>query len=278
MIFVNGNLVVNERYPNGELLINKEKLMDSALVSTTIKFYYRTDADLMELWMVTKYVKEVCAEVILDLKYMPYSRMDRRETFSDAFTLRYIADFINALGFEQINIFEPHSDVCVALLNADVYRFLPDAAEYLKKKKLMSDEDYLFFPDAGAQKKYVDILPNPYLLGIKKRDFKTGKITDYKAFNPNQDLDFQGADVGLDNDVNVFIVDDLVAKGTTAYNAALAINKLFVIKPEINLVVAHCEDSIFDGKLLLPDSPINKVYTTDSILTKKHEKIVLIKC
>ncbi len=41
---------------------------------------------------------------------------------------------------------------------------------------------------------------------------------------------------------------------------------------EIYLVVTHCEDTIFDGDILKSDL-ITKVFTTNSILSKTHEKI-----
>ena len=45
---------------------------------------------------------------------------------------------------------------------------------------------------------------------------------------------------------------------------------------DIYLVVTHCEDTIFEGDILKTDL-IKNVFTTDSILTKKHEKLVVVK-
>lgn len=45
---------------------------------------------------------------------------------------------------------------------------------------------------------------------------------------------------------------------------------------EIYLVVTHCEDTIFKGDILKTDL-IKKVYTTDSILSREHEKINITK-
>ncbi len=42
---------------------------------------------------------------------------------------------------------------------------------------------------------------------------------------------------------------------------------------EIYLIVSHCEETIFDGKLLTEDSPISKVYTSTSIMSKQHPNI-----
>jgi ribose-phosphate pyrophosphokinase len=41
---------------------------------------------------------------------------------------------------------------------------------------------------------------------------------------------------------------------------------------EIYLVVTHCENTVFEGDLLTGDL-ITGIYTTNSILSKGHEKI-----
>lgn len=47
---------------------------------------------------------------------MPYSRMDRTEGIA-IFTLKHLCKLINSLKFESVTIYEPHSDVCIALLD-----------------------------------------------------------------------------------------------------------------------------------------------------------------
>ena len=45
---------------------------------------------------------------------------------------------------------------------------------------------------------------------------------------------------------------------------------------DIYLYITHCENTILDGDILNGDL-IEKVYTTESIFTKEHEKIYVIK-
>lgn len=45
---------------------------------------------------------------------------------------------------------------------------------------------------------------------------------------------------------------------------------------KIYLYITHCENTILEGELLT-SGLIEKVYTTDSIFTKEHEKIEVIK-
>ena len=44
---------------------------------------------------------------------------------------------------------------------------------------------------------------------------------------------------------------------------------------KIILMVAHTEDTVFDGPLLSEGSPIDELYTSASILTKMSDKITI---
>jgi ribose-phosphate pyrophosphokinase len=121
----------------------------------TIKFQYETDADLIELMFVKKYIDTRNSGVDLVITYMPYSRMDRVENES-AFTLKYVAEFINELNFDHVTVIEPHSDVTPALFNNCESKFV--SVEMFNK---VIDEigfnkecDYVYFPDATSHKRY----------------------------------------------------------------------------------------------------------------------------
>ena len=123
---------------------------------------------------------------------MPYSRLDRRED-DVCFTLKYVAEFINSLGFTAVVVAEPHSDVtCGALDRATSMSMTPVIFIRALEDSLIDfdDEvDYICFPDAGAQKKYSHIEIENHVVGMKHRDFKTGKILKYDIYIPqgNQD-------------------------------------------------------------------------------------------
>ncbi len=270
MILINDAELKNIRFPNGELKVDGaqiRKLLNNydGVTRGGVTFYYHNDADLLELYLVGKHIIEFEGDFVpLYIKYMPYSRMDRAKSEDDVFTLKYVAQLINSIGFKNVTILEPHSDVTMALINgAHAEDFIKMAFNRIDMLKQYDVKDTLFFPDASAAKRYEGILVNPCMVGIKHRDWTTGKITRYELVGGE----------GINNR-KVFIVDDLCAKGTTAYHAALSL-KAYGFR-DINLVVAHCEDSIFDGVLLHDLSPINFIYTTDSILTKKHDKIVVL--
>ena len=131
----------------------------------------------------------------------------------------------------------------------------------------MPDDTILFFPDEGSVKRYSS-LPKycgPYAFGIKRRNWLTGAI---------EGLDIVG-DTEKIKGRNILIVDDICSKGGTFYHSASKLKELGA--SNIYLYVTHCENSIYDGELLKNNGLIEKIYTTDSILTNTESpKIELV--
>src|SRR5437764_9384910 len=151
----------------------------------------------------------------LIIYYMPYSRMDRSEGGSP-FTLKYVANFINSLKFNSIQVIEPHSDVtCAVLDNATPnyinYNLLFDV---MKQVRFEPNHDSIVFPDSGAQKRYSNLKFKHTLIGNKKRDFETGRITS---------LDIIGEVGKIGN--KAIIVDDLSSYGGTFIMTAETLRK-----------------------------------------------------
>lgn len=69
---------------------------------------------------------------------------------------------------------------------------------------------------------------------------------------------------------NVLIIDDICSKGGTFYHSAKKLKELGA--KNIYLYISHCENTILQGDLLT-SGLIERVFTTDSIFTRKHEKI-----
>lgn len=257
MILLNGEEIKFKRFPNNEtrMEINKQMIKSTNQVS----FKYENDSDLIKLMFVKKYLdNNSTVENKLVLYYMPYSRMDRKEGDS-VFTLKYVSDFINKLKFNEVKVIEPHSDVTAALLenvktNYINFKLLPLV---LKDVEFNKNIDYLFFPDAGAQKRYHSLKGFKLLVGYKNRDFQTGEI---------KSLEVVG-DVPT-NARKIVIVDDLTSYGGTFLHSGNKLKELGF--KEIYLLVAHAENSVFKGELLKEGSPIDKIFTTNSIITENN--------
>lgn len=265
MILLNGVKVEIKKFPNGETLINNLKdyrvFADNKYhINMFVKF--ESDEDLIHMMFIKRHLDEMNIDVELEIPYLPYSRMDRTEGLN-VFTLKYLSKMINDLNFKKVIIHEPHSDVSVALIDRckvvhKTLELLEDAKTYIK----FNENDYIFFPDQGAEKRYSKhIKSSNVLTGIKERDFATGRIKklDIVGEKPNKDF-------------RVVIIDDLCSRGGTFMLSAEKLRDIGA--KEIYLVVAHCEDTIFDGDILKTDS-INKVFTTNSILNRLSEKIIV---
>jgi ribose-phosphate pyrophosphokinase len=267
MILVNGKEIEFEPFPNGETRIIADSFPELGYEIQTVSFKYESDADLVRLMLTKKYIDDRIrygfhhdSNPELIVYYMPYSRMDRSENYSP-FTLKYVANFINSLGFSKVKVIEPHSDVTTALLdNAQgelvTFDMLRDV---IKEVDFNFNTDYVFFPDAGASKRYHNLTGVKQLVGHKNRDFNTGKILNLEVVGKLTPISMQS------RQPNAIIVDDLTSYGGTFVHSAKALRGLGFEK--IYLLVAHAENSVFKGELF---DHIDKLFCTDSIISEQN--------
>lgn len=249
------NIELNfETYPNGETRVDGRQIRDNMEKDgNTIFLKYEKDEDLIKLLFVKSYLDEYRVLTSLVIYYMPYSRMDRVENRS-VFTLKYICNLVNYLDFFSVVVIEPHSDVTPALLDrCKVYYPVIDLLEKVMiEVNFNAGKDFIFFPDAGASKRYSKEIGWRQLVGYKKRDFDTGEITHLEVMGDIQERDFK-----------VIIVDDLCSYGGTFIRSARKLKELGA--SDIYLLVTHCEESIFKGDLF-NSGLIKKVFATNSMI------------
>lgn len=263
MIKINGKIVEVGSFPDGTMLIKQEIPKEDAV---TISWFYESDRETLAIIYLANHLRaHGCSDVSLYMPYVPNARQDRVKGEEDVFTLKYFAGIINSLGFRCVTVLDPHSNVSEALLENIVVekpqKWIENAIARITEAE--GEAPSLFYPDEGAGKRYSGMIVLPYAFGIKRRDWKTGQI---------QGLDVAG-DVDSIKGRNVLIVDDICSKGGTFYFSAKKLKELGA--KNIYLHITHCENSIFDGELLT-SGLIRKVFTTNSILTKKSEMIEVI--
>lgn len=206
--------------------------------------------------------------------------MDRQEA-QRLFTLKSVCQFINNLHFEKVTLWEPHSEVVVALLDhvhvvdktkeltlqllAELTGLTVNASEAEILAAAEKQDIYLLYPDAGAVKRYSkQIAYTKVLEGSKERDFVTGHIKKFHLFTANP----------IAAGKTVLILDDLCSRGGTFQLAGAALKEQFAFA-QIYLVVAHCEETIKQGEVLTGDL-IDQVQTTTSLLQPfEHPKLKL---
>lgn len=263
MIWLNDEVITPSYFPDKTLLLKTdiENCKDRRAI---VKWCFENNEELVILIFLTKHLKDHGVdEITLYMPYIPNARMDRVKHQDEVFTLKYFADVINSLNFKCVLVRDPHSNVSCALINNLCY-FDPAEPihEAVSKIGVVPSSLVMYYPDEGAMKRYSEMINRPYAFGVKRRDWDTGKIQGITLINEE-----------VVKNKTVLIVDDICSKGGTFYHSAKALKEAGAY--DIYLYVTHCENTIFEGELLKSDL-IKHIYTTDSILTKEHEKITVL--
>lgn len=183
-------------------------------------------------------------ELILPL--VPGQRQDRlnpRGVGDQLFTLKSVAEMINARCFPRVVVLDPHSDVTPALIDRCV--------AYKPADLLDTTNEYaaVIAPDAGAEKRAAGVaqkLRVPLLRAWKTRDVATGKLTEFG--------------VESHDPCRVLVVDDLCDAGGTF----VGLGKVLAdIGDRADLWVTH---GLFTQGTTELGWHYDRIYTTDSVL------------
>ena len=267
MITLNGKPVEIGSFPDGTILMKPD--LDISY-RAEIEWRFENDREFLALIYLVKHLRRSGYGIInLLMPYIPNARMDRVKNPEDVFTLKYFSELLNDLKLDSVEVLDPHSSVSEALIdNLDIespWQYIRQAIGRIKYLFAGGDDNLLiFYPDEGAMIRYSGMVNLPYAFGIKKRNWETGAI---------EGLDVAGA-VDQIAGKDILIVDDICSRGGTFYHSAKKLKELGA--KDIYLYVSHCENTILEGELLDGDL-IKKVHTTQSIFTKSHEKIEVLK-
>lgn len=258
-------------FPDGTPLVKKDLHTQLSMDVVDIVWTFESMAELPMVIMIANDAKERGAPIQLFMPYVPNARMDRAYRDEDVFTLKWFANEINKCGFSRVVVFDVHSDVAPALIDrCEVHTPINEICEIIKN----TDPDVIYFPDAGAMKRYEDTVywalkhtgsDSRIIHGDKKREWETGKILG---------LDVVGE---VKPGEKVLMIDDICSYGGTMFYSAKKLKELGA--GDIDMYVSHCENSILDperGHLFDDPELIHMVYTTDSIFTGHHDKITVL--
>lgn len=267
MILVNGRELSFTQFPDNtssfRFDVNKS-VKDLEWERYEIEWRYDNDAECILLWYLVNHIRSIVGSdsaIYLYMPYIPNARMDRVKNEDEVFTLKWFANFINGMHFDQVVVLDPHSNVSTALID----NVLVIQPEFLIQKAIdaiAADNLLLCYPDEGAAKRYSELMEAEYIFGIKHRDWRTGKIERLELTTPEK---VAGR--------TVLIVDDICSRGGTFTHTASALKEAGA--NDIYLYVSHCENTIFNG-LVLTDGLIRHVFTTDSIYRGEHENVTVL--
>ena len=165
MIKINGDIVTINKFPDGTPRINIdvnsiEEYDYDGSPCIWLDWIYESNDEMFYLMLIKKHLERFKTNVnyYLNLPYIPNARMDRVKNNDEVFTLRYFCEFINGLKFSGVYVLDAHSDVSTALLNncfeENPKKYIEQAIAKIGERNLV-----LYFPDAGAAKRYSDLFP-----------------------------------------------------------------------------------------------------------------------
>jgi ribose-phosphate pyrophosphokinase len=250
------------RFPDGQQSVR----ILSSNVRDMVTYGVRIDSRLssfsdLELIICTVSALRGLGVKTIDL-YIPYllgARSDRRFRFGDPHYMRdVIAPIINSLGFQNVLIMDPHSDVTeacidnlVKLNNHDLVKW---ALTQIDNTNDARKNVTIISPDAGALKKIYDVvehfeIPN-LIVAFKHRDLKTGEITHTEVpIHPQHAKQ------------KFVIIDDICDGGRTFIEIAKVIRGHFA-DAEIYLIATH---GIFSKGTEELGNWFTEIFTTNSV-------------
>lgn len=215
--------------------------------------------DIMELVMATELLRRRArfgTQFDLVIPYFPYARQDRVTDGHTSFSLKAFASIINSLKYDQVTIYDPHSDVTPALVNNvsimeqdTIIRAHLGLFDWIKQNKPV-----IIAPDAGAGKKAFKVSQAfglPLLTAEKHRDTKTGALS--------------GVTLNVDKpNSHALIVDDICDGGGTF----VPLGK--ILKDAGMTVALYVTHGIFSKGFDVFKGSIDRIYTTDTFLSSQH--------
>lgn len=219
--------------------------------------------DLMELLVLTDAYKRYYMETPrVCIPYIPYARQDRVANAGESLSIKVFADIINSQNYPLVYVMDPHSEVCMALLNnVKVIKDIND--DYLSEIIPNYDTDYIVLaPNAGSFKRLGKVIKRvPLIYATKQRDTKTGALSNVEIHTGG--LNFKGR--------KILVVDDICDGGGTFLLLAEALNRAGID----NLLELYVSHGIFSKGINNLLSSYSAIYTTNSFYQGISEKVTV---
>lgn len=222
---------------------------------------------LMELLIMIDALKRASAKNInVVIPYFAYARSDKKDQPRVPITAKLVADLLTTAGADRVVCMDLHSQQIQGFFNIPVDHLtsMPIFSRYFKAN-LDLENLVVVSPDAGGTERarnMAERLNCDLAIGDKRR---LGNDNNAEILNIIGDVEGKTA----------ILIDDIIDTGGSLCKMSKAL-----IKNNAKKVYAACSHGILSGKAIenLENSPIEKMFITDSILLspekKKCKKIV----
>lgn len=204
MIYLNNQLITPTFFPDGTSQVWKVPTDAFGWSGDTIRWEFESEAELIHIAQLKALVDSGTQGkerfTTLYMPYLPYARQDKNISNSTTFALNPFIWLINSLGFDRVEVNDPHNEVAASMIKN---LFVTYPTEQVMALAFDLGVNLFCYPDAGARRKYGPMYNVPNVYGEKVRDQESGRITSY----------------GLTGETiagkKVLIVDDLCDAGST---------------------------------------------------------------
>lgn len=235
-------------FNGGEVQVALENF-NSTKQPITIKADLTNSDDVMALLLTVDAIRRLHGSktpLHLHCPYLPYARQDRVMNVGESLGLKVMSDLINSLNFEQVHLWDVHSDVALATLNNVVHL---EQQIFTQRIPVDWKNIVLVAPDAGALKKVYKTAKqhgSPVVRADKTRSVVDGSITGTTVYSEH---------VG---DRSFLILDDICDGGRTFTELAKELQKL--TNGNIYLYVTH---GIFSNGFEPFEGLIDKIFVAN---------------
>jgi len=217
--------------------------------------------NLMELLIMIDALKRASAQKInCVIPYFSYGRSDKKDQPRVPITAKLVADLLTTAGASRIVSMDLHSEQIQGFFNIPVDHLsaMPIFSRFFKNN-LDIDNAVVVSPDAGGTNRARELAKRLHCnlaIGDKRR---VGNIDKAEILNVIGDVKGKIA----------ILFDDIVDTAGSLTKIADVLMKLGAKK-----VFAGCSHGIFSGNAIerIENSPIEKIYITDSIPLSKEKK------
>lgn len=189
------------QFPDGEPHIVLDGINRKDGVEVTCRI--TNPNDLFILMQVGDILNRHSVEFDLNILYLMSMRMDRVMSFSEAFSLDIVANVINSINPNTVNILEPHSKAYKRLIKCSYVGAIP-SINYLG----VFNGCLYVLPDKGAWNRY-RVPPHLRVCCSKVRDVTTGKLSGFSIEDTSIPI------IDSNPEKSFVVIDDLCDGGGT---------------------------------------------------------------